>query len=155
MTGDFKNKLEEICETTLKNLGLELFDLIIKKTKRKTDIEVIIDKIDDYVSIEDCEKASREIEPKIEEIDNFLSNYNLIVSSPGITRSLRKFDDFTRFKGNLCKIITSEPVEKQSSFLGYIENTDENLIILKLKENKKLISLNYDIIKNANLEVDI
>ena len=70
-------------------MGLEIFDISIRGTRKNKTVEIIIDNLSDYVSIGDCERFSRAIEPWLDELNVFDSSYDLVVSSPGLNRKLK------------------------------------------------------------------
>ncbi|GAB6188766.1 ribosome maturation factor RimP [Marinitoga arctica] len=146
-----KNKAEEIA----KEMNLEIFDISMKKIRRKLKLEIIIDKLDDYVGIDDCEAFSRKIETYLDKEDIIESSYDLVVSSPGLDRPLKSLNDFIRFKGKLAKLILRERIENRTAVKGYIENIENNIITIKEKDGGKIINIPYDKILRSNLEIDI
>ncbi|MDN5343842.1 hypothetical protein OF820_11530 [Oceanotoga sp. DSM 15011] len=152
---DIKNTLSEKAEEIAKEMNLEIFEINIKGSKRRKTIEIIIDDLKDFVSIETCANFSRKIEPWCEEQDFPFGSYDLIISSPGLDRPLRSKEDFIRFKGKLAKIITKNKVENRNSFTGYIKNIENDEIIIEEKSSKKsLFKIEMDNISRANLEID-
>lgn len=157
MIDNFEEKLTYIAKNLLEEIDLELYELKIIKTKRRTDIEIYIDKKEGYVSLEDCEKASKILDVKIGEIDEYLTKYNLIVSSPGINRKLRNIKEFTKFINSYVKIILIEAKNNKKILKGYIEKIDElnNKVFIKINNISDVYEIDYDNIKKANLEIDI
>ncbi|MCP5455799.1 MAG: ribosome maturation factor [Thermotogae bacterium] len=146
-------KSKEIAE----ELGLEIFDVKILDTKRKSHIEIIIDKIEDYVGIEDCSAFSMKIEPWLDGQNIFDKSYDLIVSSPGIDRPIRSLNEFIRFKEKFAKILLNDPINGKQKIKGYIKNVSENTVIFEISEkNKKsTLTIDYSNIKKANLDIDL
>ncbi|KLO21797.1 hypothetical protein X275_07975 [Marinitoga sp. 1197] len=146
-----KEKANEIA----KRMNLEIFDVSMKKIRRKLKLEIIIDKLDGYIGIDECEKFSREIEIYLDEKDIIDSSYDLIVSSPGLDRPLRNLRDFIRFRGKLAKIILKERIQNRSVVKGYIENIEDNTIFIREKDGGKLLNIPYTKILRSNLEIDL
>jgi ribosome maturation factor RimP len=155
MSEGFRDKIIKKSEELAKSLGLELFDLNISGPKRKKNIEITIDHPKESVSIEMCEKFSREIEPWFDSIDIPFKSYNLIVSSPGIDRPLRGPKDYKRFTNRLAKFILNERVENRTVFIGHIRNADEEKVIVHERDSKKDFEIPINSIKKANLEIDL
>jgi ribosome maturation factor RimP len=153
-------KIEELRDTltgmlapVVKAVGVELGDIEVIKMKGKILLRVYIDR-ESGVTIDDCERASREIESVLDVEDPIPYSYVLEVSSPGLDRSLKKPKDFKRFSGKKVRLVTREPVEKQNFFVGEIEiATDDNVVLLLPKDKK--VTIPYDNISRARLEVEV
>ena len=79
----------EISEPVTKDEGLELVDVEYKKLGKTWTLRVFIDR-KQGVTVDDCQKVSRQISDLIE-IDDLISNpFVLEVSSPGLDRPLKK-----------------------------------------------------------------
>ena len=98
----------------IKELGplrLELFELRLGGTKGRPVLDVRIDRTDgEKVTVDDCARASRQIEAKLDEVSFAGSRYVLEVSSPGVERPLRNAGDFRRFAGRDA-VVTNDAVE--------------------------------------------
>ncbi|MBO7341152.1 MAG: ribosome maturation factor RimP [Clostridia bacterium] len=69
-------------------LGYMLWDVEFLKEGARRILRVTIDS-ENGITIEDCEKMHRAIDPILDEIDPIEDAYDLEVSSPGIERDLR------------------------------------------------------------------
>lgn len=137
-------KIKDILETTITGLGYEFVDVEITPAKI---IQVFADK-EGGISVDDCVIISNQLSKVflVEEID-----YNrLEISSPGLERPLKKIEDFTRFKGRLCKLKTLELIDNQKVFQGYIKVVNGNKITLELLDNKEII-IDFTEISRARL----
>ena len=105
------------------------------------------------VTIDDCEYVSREL-GRILDVDDLIEHaYTLEVSSPGLTRALKKREDFIRSRGKKCRIITNSQVEEKREFKGTIADvTGENVVI---QEKIGMFTIPICAIKKAHLEFDI
>ena len=103
--------LQEIVKTELIPLGLELFELRTGGTKGRPVLDVRIDRTDgEKVTVEDCARASRAIEARLDAAAYAGTRYVLEVSSPGVERPLRSAADWRRSVGRDA-VVTSENVE--------------------------------------------
>ncbi|WGS64208.1 ribosome maturation factor RimP [Marinitoga aeolica] len=152
---NIKDLIKEKADEIAKKMDLEIFDISLKKVRKKLKLEIIIDKLNGYVGIDECEIFSREIESYLDEKDLIETSYDLIVSSPGLDRPLRNLNDYIRFKGNLAKIILRERIENRTAIKGYIVNIENDIILVKEKDGGKLIKIPYAKILRANLEIDL
>ena len=69
-------------------LGLLLWDVEFVKEGARRILRVTIDH-EDGITIDDCERMHRAIDPVLDEADPIDTAYDLEVSSPGIERDLR------------------------------------------------------------------
>lgn len=100
------NKVEQITESIVKDLlddEYELVDLEYVKEGSLRYLRIYIDK-SGQMSLTDCEKLSRLISDKLDEVDPIQENYLLEISSPGLDRVLKKEKDFIREKGKEVEI---------------------------------------------------
>jgi ribosome maturation factor RimP len=150
---EIRERVMKIIEPVIDSLGIELDDVELGKMRGKALLRVTIDK-DGGVSIDDCERVSREIEALLDVEDPIPYSYTLEVSSPGLDRPLRKPGDFTRFSGHKVRIVTHEPVGKQTFFVGEILKAGNSDVELSLSKNKKVV-IPYNNISRARLEVEV
>ncbi|HVF41088.1 MAG TPA: hypothetical protein VM939_14395 [Gemmatimonadaceae bacterium] len=102
--------LQDVVASELLPLGLELFELRTGGTRSRPVLDVRIERKDgNKVSVEDCARASRAIEARLDsgsaEIGS--NRYILEVSSPGVERPLRNAADWGRFIGRDA-VVTAE-----------------------------------------------
>ena len=79
--------------------------------------------------------------------------YTFEVSSPGLDRPLRTADDYRRFAGRWAKIVTSEPVQRQTAFNGRVTGMDGDDVLFE-SEGRKPMRLPLRLISRARLEVE-
>jgi ribosome maturation factor RimP len=129
---EIKEKVAELAANVAEDEQVELVNLAILGAGRSRLIRVTIDK-DGGVSISDCERMSRGLETLLDVEDIFPMSYTLEVSSPGLDRPLKTIKDFEKSIGKLAKIVTSEKVGDNSSFIGRIVDTGDNWIRLRFE----------------------
>lgn len=101
--------LQAIVTSELIPLGLELFELRAGGTNGRPVLDVRIDRTDgERVTIEDCARASRAIEARLDAAAYAGTRYVLEVSSPGVERPLRNAGDWRRFVGRDAVVTTDE-----------------------------------------------
>jgi ribosome maturation factor RimP len=97
-----KSELESVVEAGLDALGFDLVDLRRHGSRARPVVEVRIDRRDGQrVTVEDCARVSRAIEPLVGELTE------LQVSSPGADRPLKKESDWRRFVGRRAVVKSS------------------------------------------------
>ncbi len=99
-----RNNMSEALQTIvikeLDSLGLELFELHSRGTRSRPVLDVRIERKDGAkITVEDCARASRAIEAKLDEGSIVSTRYVLEVSSPGIERPIHSARDWSKFVG--------------------------------------------------------
>jgi ribosome maturation factor RimP len=80
---DLKEKVRELVEDVIEDMGYKLADIQFGSEGGKFALIIKIDK-EGGVSVEDCAQVSRIIDPILESADLIEKSWMLIVSSPGI-----------------------------------------------------------------------
>ena len=92
--------LQEIVTQELEPLELELFELHSRGTKSRPVLDVRIERRDGAkITVDDCARASRAIEARLDAEHIVGERYVLEVSSPGVERPLRNARDWSKFVG--------------------------------------------------------
>jgi len=152
-TKDLEITLRGLIEPVICDMGFELDNIELMKMGNRFLLRVFIDK-EGGVTINDCERVSRQIEAQLDVEDPIPSSYILEVSSPGLDRPLRKPEDFKRFSGKTARVITHKPIENQTFFIGEIAEAGDDSIVLLLPKDKK-VTIPYENISRARLEVRV
>jgi ribosome maturation factor RimP len=121
--------LEEKLRPVIEAEALDLVEVEVSRQGRRHLVRLTID-TPQGVSLEDCGRLSRRVSPLIEALELFEGRYVLEVSSPGVTRSLKKDQDFVRFAGRLARLHLSEAVEGQAQWVGDLQGVDGSDILL-------------------------
>ena len=97
--------VEGVVRTEVEALGYELFELRQGGSKGRPVLDVRIDRRDgEKVTVEDCAKASRAIEARLDQGDVVGERYVLEVSSPGVERPLRNAAEWRRYVGRRAAV---------------------------------------------------
>jgi ribosome maturation factor RimP len=83
-------------------------------------VQIMAERADGTMSIEDCETASRALSPVLDAEDPIERAYQLEVSSPGIDRPLVRRSDFERHAGHEVKIEMTIALEGRRRFRGIL-----------------------------------
>jgi ribosome maturation factor RimP len=145
-------RLEQALIPILQDFGLDLVEIEFRPSGQRWLLRVFIDK-DGGVTIGDCERVSREF-GTILDVEEIIDHpYKLEVSSPGLTRTLKEWQDFARYRGRSCRILTKDPVGGQTEFRGEIVEATENEVLLAGKID--VFKIPMCAIKKANLEFEL
>jgi len=83
-------------------------------------VQVMAERPDGTMMIEDCETASRALSPVLDASDPIDRAYRLEISSPGIDRPLVRRSDFERFAGHVVKVEMAVAIEGRRRFRGVL-----------------------------------
>jgi len=122
--------VRELVEPIAIDLGLSLWDVQFEKEGSDWQLRIIIDK-EGAVSINDCEKLSRTIDPLLDELDPTDHQYYLIVSSPGIGRVLKTDAHLKAYIGQDIRIRLIRPDEDNNrDYVGVLTAYDSTTVTL-------------------------
>ena len=97
--------IEPIVTQELDALGFDLVELRRGGSKARPVLEIRIDRRDEEkVTVDDCARASRALEARLEADALVAEQYVLEVSSPGADRPLRHAADWRRFIGRRATV---------------------------------------------------
>lgn len=152
MSEAIEKRIEAIAEGVCADCGIELVHVDVAGARGET-VRITIDK-PEGITHEDCAKVSRHLEAILDAEDFIHSAYVLEVSSPGLERGLYKLSDYEKFAGNLAKLKTREAINGQRNFRGRIIGVENEIILFDDKTNGN-VSIPFDIVSKANLEIDV
>lgn len=150
---ELKRELMELASGIAEGLGFSVYEFSFSKQGRKRLMKVAIDKLEGYVSLNDCETFSSEFGRVLDDSDLVTFPYDLVVESPGVERALRSSQEFKRFVGEKVKVVFSEPVQGNSVLIGKIVSCQGDVITLESSDTGKLIDFSLENVKRANLKL--
>jgi ribosome maturation factor RimP len=93
-------------------------------------VRVFIDKAGDGVTIEDCERVSRQISGIFDVEDPIPGEYTLEVSSPGMDRPLFNAEQFAQYVGSEATVRLRSPIDGRRKFKGVIQKVEADVVSL-------------------------
>jgi len=146
-------------ETRVEELGFELVELERAGDERRPILRLRIDRPDAAseagVSLEDCTRVSRALEPQLDAREDLSERYVLEVSSPGVERPLVRPRDWQRFAGQDVVVrgkgeLAGRGNRLQGTLLGLAMEDGEERIALRLADGEE-VRIPLSEIKRANL----
>ena len=144
-------------EVRVEAMGFELVDIRWGGSARRPALRVRIDRPDstpgDGVTVDDCAKVSRALEPLLDGREELPERYVLEVSSPGVDRPLLRDRDYQRFRGERVAvkghdILAGRARRLEGELLGLDEG--EGAVRLRLPDGDE-VSIPRAEIAGANL----
>src|SRR4051794_19182018 len=112
-----------IAAPVLTGMGYRLVRVRISGTSGCT-VQIMTERPDGSISIEDCESAARALSPVFDAEDPIDREYRLEVSSPGMDRPLVRRSDFERYAGHEVKIEMAVAQDGRKRFRGILNGVD-------------------------------
>jgi ribosome maturation factor RimP len=97
------DRITELVEPSLRQLGVELYDAQWDARGRTPVLRLLIDK-PDGVDLEDCARVSNAVSAVLDAYDPIEAAYELEVSSPGAERPLRTEEELRRALGRRVNV---------------------------------------------------
>src|SRR5688500_20230210 len=154
------DRVRALATRVASSYGLDIFDVELKRERGQQVLRVIVDRPgpaatpEESCSIDECARGADDLGSLLDVEDVIPGGYTFEVSSPGLDRPLRTADDYRRFAGRWAKIVTSQPVQRQTAFNGRVKGIEGDEVMFEL-EGKKLIKLPLRLISRARLIVEL
>lgn len=97
------------------------------------------------ITINDCEIVNRALGDLLDKDDYIDDAYILEVSSPGLTRPLKKENDFKRSIGKLVEMKTFAKVNGAKEFEGILKAYDADTVTIELEDETEIVVSRKDI----------
>ena len=136
------SKVVQICEEkicpVIENLGYEVVEVEYAKKADGMNLTFYID-TPNGITIEDCEKVNNAINDLLDEVNPTNDeHYILNVSSPGIDRPIKTYNDFLRNKDKLVEVTLYSKKDGSKLYSGKLKNFTETNV--EIETEKGLIS---------------
>ena len=122
-------RVSAVAAPVLHGMGYRLVRIKISGEAGCT-VQIMAERPDGSMQIEDCEAISRALSPVLDIADPIDRAYRLEISSPGIDRPLVRRSDFERFDGHLVKIEMAVAHEGRKRFRGTLAGVESNAVRL-------------------------
>ncbi len=117
-------RVARVCAPALHDLGYRLVRVKISSNQGSV-VQIMAEKADGTMTVDDCEKASMAISPVLDVDDPMPGQmYRLEMSSPGIDRPLVRVSDFLRAIGHEARIQMLNLHYNRKRFRGWIEGVE-------------------------------
>ena len=145
---DAAHHIAAIIEPTVTALGYELVRVTYGGGRKPT-LQIMAERPDGTMGVEDCAKLSRELSLILDVEDPLDGEYLLEVSSPGIDRPLTRPKDFETWVGFEAKIELGTQLDGRRRYRGRMTSFDGTTLVLDTDEG--VVDVSYDEIAKAKL----
>jgi ribosome maturation factor RimP len=122
-------RVSAVATPVLQGMGYRLVRIKISGEAGCT-VQIMAERPDGTMQIEDCEAISRALSPVLDIADPIDRAYRLEVSSPGIDRPLVRRSDFERYAGHLVKIEMAVAHSGRKRFRGTLGGVEGDKVQL-------------------------
>ena len=130
MKKNVRETVRDAIQPTVTELGYRIWDITYGKIGADYHLEITIDN-DEGISIEDCERVHRAIDPILDECDPIEGFYYLEVSSPGIERELRTDRHIEACLGCRVELKLYAPRDGVKAFTGVLAAFEDGKITIE------------------------
>jgi ribosome maturation factor RimP len=148
MTVTLRERLIALIEPVLARLGYELVELEYAAGRSQAVVRIFIDTAAG-VTVDDCERVSREVAALLDVDDPIPTAYSLEVSSPGFDRVLRTPAHFERFVASRVFVELKVPRAGRRRYTGMLQAVSATGI--ELEVDKQKVEVSFDEIAKARL----
>ena len=110
--------------------GCTLWDVEYVREAGTWYLRVFVDK-EGGVSIDDCERISRRLDPILDEEDPIPDSYVFEVGSAGADRELKRPRDFDQFMGSEVELRLYRPVEGSKHYTGELTGYEDRAVSIR------------------------
>jgi ribosome maturation factor RimP len=136
---EIKEKIADLITGLLSSEGFDLVEIKLARFGRQSRLQIFMD-CDKGVSIDDCARISKMMEPMIDNAHLFLeNNYILDVSSPGLDRPLIMARDFKRRVGENIELIFND--SDLAPVKGKLTSADDECVEISFKDGTERFAL--------------
>jgi ribosome maturation factor RimP len=129
-------RVAAVVEPVLASLGYRLVRVRVSAFAGCT-VQIMAERPDGSMNIEDCEIASRALSPVLDAADPIESAYRLEISSPGIDRPLVRRSDFDRYAGHIAHVEMQVAIDGRRRFRGELGGTEGDCVRLRRGDAEK------------------
>ena len=113
-------KVAELSKPVVEEEGCTLWDVEYVREAGTWYLRIFVDK-EGGLSIDDCERISRRLDPMLDEADPIPDSYVFEVGSAGAERELKRPSDFEQFLGHEVELRLYQPLNGSKAFVGKLK----------------------------------
>ncbi|MFQ5432343.1 MAG: ribosome maturation factor RimP [Nitrospinota bacterium] len=153
MTEDVTSGVMRMLAPILETEGLSLYDIEYIKRSRSSILRIYIDR-EGGVNHGHCQAVSNRLSAQLDVEDIIAGPYTLEVSSPGLTRRLKKEEHFIKSDGCLAKVTFKKEFGSPQQVLGTLQVIEKHRFRIVPKSGKEPVEFGFDDVAKAALEIE-
>jgi ribosome maturation factor RimP len=147
------NRITDLIQPYLMAQGVELVDLELTQPRRgRATLRLFVDHAGG-ITLDEITRVSRVVGEILDVHDPISPSYTLEVSSPGLTRALKKPQDYERYAGRLVRLTTRSPWQGKQVHRGILKGLANEEV--SLEEDQALVRIPLREIAKARLDFEV
>jgi ribosome maturation factor RimP len=147
------SRLESLIQPWLTAQEVDLVDMEFHRPRRgRATLRLFLDRRGG-ITLDELARLSRVVGDLLDVHDFIQGSYTLEVSSPGLTRPLKKTADYQRYVGRLIRLTTRQPIQGRQVHRGILQGLEEDQVCLE--EDIGLVKIPMEEIAQARLELEL
>lgn len=120
---------------TVEALGCRIWGVEYTSGGKHSRLRIYIDR-DDGVTVDDCERVSKQVSALLDVEDPLGPAYTLEISSPGLDRLLMKPEHFKRCVGEVVDLRLNFAFEGRRHFVGQMVGFEDDEVVMRLEDTE-------------------
>ncbi len=145
-------KVAALAKPVVEEEGCTLWDVEYVREAGTWYLRIFVDK-EGGLSIDDCERISRRLDPMLDEADPIPDSYVFEVGSAGAERELKRPSDFEQFMGHEVEVRLYQPLNGSKAFVGPLKTYADGDVTIDFGGNE--LRLDKSKIAQVRLHVTI
>ena len=129
-------KVAALAKPVVEEEGCTLWDVEYVREAGSWYLRIFVDK-EGGLSIDDCERISRRLDPMLDEADPIPESYVFEVGSAGAERELKRASDYEQFLGSEVEVRLYQPSNGSKAFVGTLIAYDEGDVTIGIGGNEQ------------------
>jgi ribosome maturation factor RimP len=143
--------LLDLLDPVAESAGYELVRLRLMSGSRSRRLQIMAERPDGEMNIDDCSRLSRAISEVMDAADPIEGDYLLEVSSPGIDRPLTRLKDFATFEGYEARLELDRLADGRKRFRGELAGVEDQNVAINLEGEAETTLIPFAWITEAKL----
>jgi len=144
-------RLLELLDPVAEAAGYEIVRLRLMGGSETRRLQIMAERPDGEMVIEDCAQLSRAISEVLDAADPISGEYTLEVSSPGVDRPLTRKKDFETYEGYEVRLELDRLAEGRKRFRGQLAGVDGDNVALDIEGEAETTLIPFAWIVEAKL----
>ncbi|MFO1014697.1 MAG: ribosome maturation factor RimP [Caulobacteraceae bacterium] len=144
-------RLLDLLDPVAEAAGFEIVRLRLMGGDHVRRLQIMAERADGSMVVEDCAILSRAISPVMDAADPITGEYTLEVSSPGIDRPLTRLKDFETYEGLEARIELDRMADGRKRFKGELAGIEDDNVAINLEGEEETALIPFAWITEAKL----
>ncbi len=145
--------LLELAQRVCAPLGLEVYDIHYRRSGPRWKLQVFLYRPTAPITLDDCEKVSRQLSRELDVVDPIAHAYDLEVSSPGLERPLRHAWHWERSLGEKANVRLRDESGRTKTIVAVIDSVEGDHARLRT-DGGEMIDVDIPAVLAARIHVD-